>query len=333
MLSRLGAEIYGFALAPNTKPSMFASLGLEDLCASSVFSDIRNLDALKRAFADARPDIVIHMAAQPIVSEGYRDPIGTFDTNVMGTIHLLEVCRSMAAGQVLVVSSDKCYRNDELGRPFTENDPLGGKDPYSASKAGTEIAAETYRSSFFGDDDSPLIASGRAGNVIGGGDWSIDRLFPDAARAFAQGQQLIVRNPDSVRPWQHVLEPVCGYLLLVEKLANDPNLAKGWNFGPIPSEGTTVRRVVDMAVVAWGADATWTTPDTVQSFGESKLLTLDCTAADTAFGWRSVLSIEQTIKWTMQWYRKYEEFGPKATRALTTDQIEDYFLLQKRSSS
>lgn len=241
-------------------------------------------------------------------------------------------CDSELDRQVLVVSSDKCYRNDELGRPFTENDPLGGKDPYSASKAGTEIAAESYRSSFFGADDAPLIASARAGNVIGGGDWSMDRLFPDATRAFAQGRQLIVRNPDSVRPWQHVLEPVCGYLLLVEKLAKDPNRAKGWNFGPIPPEGVTVRRVVDMAVAAWGADATWTTPETIQSFAESKLLTLDCTAAEAAFGWRSVLSAEQTIKWTMQWYRTFQEFGPKAARALTNDQIEDYFALQNRGS-
>lgn len=325
-LQRLGAEVHGYSLAPVTDPSMFDALGLETLCTSHRIADIRDQDALIAAVEDVQPDIAIHMAAQPIVSLGYKEPVETFAVNVMGTAHFLEACRKAQVTRVLVVSSDKCYRNDETGVPFREEDPLGGHDPYSASKAGTEIVVGSWRASFLNAESGTSLASARAGNVIGGGDWSQDRLLPDAARAFAKGESLLIRSPDSVRPWQHVLEPVFGYLALIEQMLDDPTLAQGWNFGPIPPEGVAVRGVVDNAVAAWGEGAAWTLPPDYKEpkFEEAKLLLLDCERVTTKLSWKPALSLPEAVSWTMDWYRTFYEQGREATRALSDDQISQY---------
>jgi len=305
---------------------MFDALGLEALCTSHRIADIRDQDALIVAVQDVQPDIAIHMAAQPIVSLGYKEPVETFAVNVMGTAHFLEACRKAQVSRVLVVSSDKCYRNDETGVPFRENDPLGGHDLYSESKAGTEIVVGSWRASFLNAENGMSLASARAGNVIGGGDWSQDRLLPDAARAFAKGESLLIRSPDSVRPWQHVLEPVYGYLSLVEQMLDDPALAQSWNFGPIPPEGVVVREVVENAVAAWGDGAAWTLPPDYQKpeFEEAKLLLLDCELVATKLGWKPALSLPEAVAWTMTWYRTFYEQGGEAARTLCDDQISRY---------
>ncbi len=325
VLEKLGAQIFGYSLEPETTPSMFTAFRLDALCGDHRIGDVRDFTVLRDAIAQAEPDIAIHMAAQPIVSTGYESPLETFDTNVMGTANFLEACRTAKVPLTIVVSSDKCYRNDETGLPFKEDDALGGKDPYSASKAGTEIAVAAWAASFMNEANSMRLASGRAGNVIGGGDWSRDRLLPDAARAFSEGADMHVRSPHSIRPWQHVIEPVCAYLLLAEKLAVDPAKARGWNFGPIPSIGRPVREVMDLATAAWGASASWTSPEENGfNLKEAITLLLDSSDAHDDLGWMPRLSIAEAVDWTMQWYRDFYLTGPEAAKAMTTRQIEAY---------
>lgn len=338
MLSELGAAVHGYALAPHTDPSMFELLKLQDICASHAVDDIRDKDRLAAALHAADPDIVIHMAAQPIVSEGYAKPVETFDINVMGTVHLLEACRTLRKDAlVLVVSSDKCYQNPEGSSKLKEHDPLGGEDPYSASKAGTEIVVRAYQESFFNNSDNRTrVVSVRAGNVVGGGDWSLDRLIPDAIRAFTARESFVVFNPDDVRPWQHVIEPVYGYLLLIEKMAERAELAASWNFGPIPSVGASVRDVADFAVRMWGDNAVWDQPKELRTFSETKLLLLDSSAIHRAIGWTPVLNLEETIGWTMSWYKTAVKSGGDAGAdigKLTRQQISDYLQRQSRISS
>lgn len=325
VLRQLGAEVFGYSHAPETTPSMFTAFGLDALCAGHRIADVRDYATLRAAAAAARADVAIHMAAQPIVSTGYEAPLETFDTNVMGTANFLEACRQAKVPLTIVVSSDKCYRNNETGLPFKEEDALGGKDPYSASKAGTEIAVAAWASSFMNDANGMRLASGRAGNVIGGGDWSRDRLLPDAARAFSAGTDMHVRSPKSIRPWQHVLEPVCAYLLLAEQLSDDPSKARGWNFGPIPSIGRPVEEVMDLAVAAWGDGARWTSPEE-DGFGlkEAITLLLDSSDAHDRLGWMPRLSLEEAVDWTMGWYRDFYVGGTDTARTTTARQIEAY---------
>jgi len=329
----MGAEVTGFALAPNTEPSLFDALGLSDRLDHHI-GDIRNAKQLRDALLGARPDIVLHLAAQPIVSEGYADPVGTFATNVMGVVHLLDACRALDnPAQVLVVSSDKCYRNDNSGRAFAISDPLGGNDPYSASKAGTEIVVGAYGASYFGDGAHVRLASARAGNVVGGGDWSLNRLVPDGARSFAAGAPLVLRNPLATRPWQHVLEPLHGYLALVEAVQSDTRFARPWNFGPVMNTHESVGRVADLMAGAWGGGATVEITSAPQDWEEAKTLDIDSSETLGALGWAPVLDLATTIDWTVAWYRTfYETPDVSAVRAVTQAQIDDYVALQAQRS-
>lgn len=324
-LHELGAIVTGYALAPETNPSMFELLGLADLIDSHI-GDIRDPLTLRAAMLDAKPDVVLHLAAQPIVSTGYSDPVGTFGTNVMGVVNLLEVCRELGGDlAVLIVSSDKCYRNDDTGRRFRINDPLGGKDPYSASKAGTEIVVGAYTASYFSDPAGPMVASARAGNVVGGGDWSTDRLLPDGARAFSQGKPLALRNPLATRPWQHVIEPLYGYLVLVEAMVRDRSFARAWNFGPSDRNHVPVGDLAELFVKAWGNGARVEITTDRQSWTEAKTLDLDCAETYQELGWFPVLDIDATASWTADWYRTvYADPTIKTVRGATKRQIADY---------
>ncbi len=332
-LARMGADVTGFALPPATTPALFDVLGLaEDL--THIPGDIRDAAALAKAVRTAAPDVVLHLAAQPIVSEGYADPVATFETNVMGVVHLLEACRSLqAAAQVLIVSSDKCYRNDGSGRAFAVNDPLGGEDPYSASKAGTEIVAQSYAASFFGAASPVRIATARAGNVIGGGDWATNRLIPDGARAFSAQVPLVLRNPLATRPWQHVLEPLHGYLALVEAMATEPRLAGAWNFGPALNAHESVGHVADLMARAWGEGARVEITSDRQDWHEAKTLDIDTTVTAAQLGWTGVLPLDTAVGWSAEWYRQQATApGRAALRALTQRQIESYVALQDTHS-
>jgi CDP-glucose 4,6-dehydratase len=291
----------------------------------SLTGDLRDREALARAFESARPEIVLHLAAQALVREGYRDPIETYSTNVLGTAHLLEAARHAPSVRVVVsVTSDKCYQNREWEWGYRENDPLGGRDPYSSSKACAELVTAAYRDSFFGDGAGgppAAVATGRSGNVIGGGDWSADRLVPDLIRAFAAGHPARIRNPDATRPWQHVLEPLRGYLALAERLWTEGReLAQAWNFGPAERDHRPVRWIADRLAEHWGADAGWESDDGEHP-AEATLLKLDCSKARRRLGWEPRLPLEDALAWLVRWYR---EAGRRDARELTLEQITDY---------
>ncbi len=300
-LSSMGAEVFGLALDPPSWPSLFA---LAELSRSvrDVRGDVRDVAVVTQAVRDAQPDIVFHLAAQSLVRQSYRDPLGTFATNVMGTANVLEAVRAQEGVRAVVVaSSDKCYRNDELGRAFVESDSLGGHDAYAASKAGTEHVVEGYRSSFFANR-STLIASVRAGNVIGGGDWADDRLVPDLVRARASGQPIRVRNPTAIRPWQHVLEPLCGYIVLAERLhAGDHSVARAFNFGPGASSEQTVETLLSRCVDEWG-DRPEVVYDRSPQPHEAGVLRLDAGLAHRQLGWQPRWHFATAVERTAAWY-------------------------------
>lgn len=303
LLLLAGAEVTGFALPPQTDPALFNLAGLEGEM-RSVIGDIRDYDALKAAFDAARPEIVIHMAAQPIVRESYRDPVGTYSTNVMGTVHLLEcVRRSDSVRSVLNVTTDKVYENKEWSRGFRETDPLDGFDPYSNSKSCSELVTHSYRSSFL-SERGIAVSTARAGNVIGGGDFSADRIVPDCVRAVQAGEAVKLRNPNSLRPYQHVLDPLSAYLLIVERQYKDQSLAGWYNVGPESCNCVSTRRLADLFCQAWGSGASW------ESTGESgphedAVLTLDCAKICTALGWQSRWPIEQAVEKTVEWTKTW----------------------------
>jgi CDP-glucose 4,6-dehydratase len=282
----------------------------EHVC--SIIGDIRDLSTLQSAIDEKRPEIVIHMAAQPLVRRSYHDPVETFSTNVMGTVNVLESIRFTNTARVgLVVTSDKCYENREWLWPYRENEPLGGYDPYSSSKACAEIVTAAYRKSFFSNvapnDNRTMIATARAGNVIGGGDWAEDRLVPDIIRAFEKGNPLIIRNPAAVRPWQHVLDPLNGYLMLIERLwEGNFKFADAWNFGPDNNGAKPVAWVVSKVADLWGEGADWSTTEESQPH-EAHNLALDSTKARTVLRWEPTLTTEDAIKWTVEWYRDYSK--------------------------
>jgi CDP-glucose 4,6-dehydratase len=261
-LQRLGAEVTGFSLASPTNPSLFAVAKVE-MGMTSIIGDIRDGEALSRAMEAARPDVVIHMAAQSLVRHSYVNPVETYSTNVMGTVHLLEAVRAVGTVRaVIVVTSDKCYENREWVWSYRENDPMGGYDPYSNSKGCSELVVAAYRSSYFNpanyEKHGVALASARAGNVIGGGDWAADRLIPDMLRAAALGQPVVIRSPHAIRPWQHVLEPLAGYMLLVEKMCTSGReFSEGWNFGPNDDAAKPVEWIAGTMTAQWGAGATW----------------------------------------------------------------------------
>ena len=312
LLDRLGARVTGISLAPDTMPSMFDLIGGADLCDHHI-ADIRDAAAVEAIVTRAEPDIVLHLAAQPLVRASYIDPIGTYQTNVMGTAHVLEACRKAASVRTIVsVTTDKCYANDGRTEGYREDAPLGGHDPYSNSKACAELVSACWRDSFLGERRTGL-ATARAGNVIGGGDWSTDRLVPDAIRAFSAGRTLQVRNPNAVRPWQHVLEPLTGYLLLAEAMAVDPaRFARGWNFGPAAADMASVRDVIDLLGRHWGVTQPWATQPGDHPH-EAAMLTLDSSAVADALGWRPRLTLDRALALTADWYRAEDKLG--ATRA------------------
>ena len=326
-LQKVGAGVTALALDPPTQPNLFETAGI----AAGIDSrrgDIRDYDALAAALRDSGASIVFHLAAQAIVADGYRLARDTFATNLTGTVNLLDAVRGCPAIEaVVVVTSDKCYLPSPTGDPLREGDPLGGKDPYSASKSCADIAAASWRESFFSAEDSPRVATARAGNVIGGGDWSSHRLLPDAVRAFHAGTPLALRMPGAIRPWQHVLEALSGYLLLAERLCGKggPGCARAWNFGPAAADHLTVGEVAGRCAKLWGGEAR------VEIAGsnfqeETATLRLDATQAHKLLGWRPRWNADAALRHTLDWYRAwYADAGDSAAiRALTLAQIDDY---------
>lgn len=310
-LESLGAKVSGFALEPPTEPSLFELAGLADTIDSTI-ADIRDRNAVSDVIARVDPEIVIHMAAQPIVRTSHIEPVETYDTNIMGTVHLLDAVRgSKSVKAVVCITSDKCYQNNEWDWGYREDDRLGGKDPYSSSKACAEIVIAAMGRSFFNPDNyadhGVAIASVRAGNVIGGGDWAADRLIPDTMRAFMDGKAVVIRNPISTRPWQHVLEPLHGYLTVAERLWNHgPEYAKAWNFGPAEDDAKPVQWIVDKATQLWGQDASWHLDEAV-NLKEDTFLQLDCSRAHKHLGWQPVLRLDSALDWIVEWFKAYRD--------------------------
>lgn len=320
LLRELGAKATGLAAGEPTQPTLFQTLELGREV-ESIRGDVRDPDAVRRAVADTRPDIVLHMAAQALVRRSYEDPIGTYATNVVGTANVLEAARAEPAVRAtLVVTSDKCYRLPDDGRRCVEDDPLGGEDPYSSSKACAELVTAAYRDSFGSAPDGPAIASARAGNVIGGGDWATDRLVPDAMRAALEGKPVAVRNPDAVRPWQHVLGPLSGYLVLTERICADREVAGPYNFGPEPADERPVRDVASAICECWGDGLAW---EPVGGGGpaEAPALRIDSTKAWEQLGWRPHWDLEAGVRATVSWFKRYRE-GEAA--GATVDQARAY---------
>jgi CDP-glucose 4,6-dehydratase len=300
-LNNLGAEVCGFSLAPNTSPNLFDGLNLANLVNSTI-GDIRDLDLLKKTFEDFQPEIVFHLAAQPLVRRSYLEPIETYSTNVMGTINVLEAIRSVkTVKSVVIVTTDKVYENFESAIGYTENDRLGGFDPYSNSKACAELAVSAYRNSFFAKSET-LIATARAGNVIGGGDWSEDRLLPDVFRSLIFGKELIIRNPNSVRPWQHVLEPLNGYMMLAGRLFNgDRSFAESWNFGPEEEDSKSVGWILEEIKKLWNGEVNWKITQGTHPH-ETSFLMLDSNKSKTRLGWQPRLNLIEGLRLTSDWY-------------------------------
>lgn len=321
-LSILGAEVHGYSDLPPSDPFMFHLTGLDREFAGTR-GDIGDLDRLSRAMQDFAPDLVIHMAAQPLVRRSYVEPVETFRTNVLGTVNVLEAIRRTPSVRAVVnVTSDKCYENREAGVPFRESDPMGGSDPYSASKGCAELAAAAWSRSFF-KDGTPLLASVRAGNVIGGGDFGEDRLLPDMVRAFSSNEPVHIRSPKAVRPWQFVLEPLSGYLSLASKLLDgDSTFAGGWNFGPDTTDTQTVGEVVTAFTQQWGDDARCEMA-TGDHPHEAHILRLDCSKATEVLGWAPRTDVHTAIEWSVEWYRLWHS-DPQGLRKLTEQQISRF---------
>ena len=309
-LTDLGADVTGFALAPPTRPNLFDIAGVEALL-HHIQGDVRDTATLTAAVRDARPDIVLHLAAQSLVRASYDDPVGTYATNVMGTVNLLEaVRRTPSVRAVVCVTSDKCYENLETGHAYREGDALGGYDPYSSSKGCSELVAAAFRRSFFNPDrpadHAAAVATARAGNVVGGGDWAVDRLVPDLMRAFSTGRRPTIRFPAAVRPWQHVLEPLAGYMLLAERLwGGEPGMAEGWNFGPAEADARTVGAVAAALADAWGEGAGWDLTGEAQPH-EATYLRLDCAKAHDRLGWRPVWGLDAGLSRTVDWHQAHK---------------------------
>ena len=309
-LHQLKANIHGYALNPPTDPNLFEAARIKTLLASDTRADLLDLSALKSTFKNVQPEVVFHLAAQPLVRESYRDPLKTLATNVMGTAHVLEAARTTASVKaIIIVTTDKVYESMEWAYPFREVDPLGAHDPYSASKAAAEIVTASYRSCFFDGESGQLarIATVRAGNVIGGGDWAADRLVPDCLRAFANNEAVCLRYPKAVRPWQHVLEPISGYLKLAELLSapGSEKFARAWNFGPDASGDATTEDVAQMIARFWGDCAYVKKITSAHNVYETGLLRLDSTRARTELGWKPQWSLQTALQLTVHWYRDW----------------------------
>lgn len=326
-LTSMGAKVTGYSLAPNTSPNLFEAANIASLCERTCIEDIRDLDSLRNALVETSPDVVIHMAAQPLVRYSYTNPVETYATNVMGTVHVLEAIRSCPSVRAaVIVTTDKCYENKEWVWGYRENEPMGGYDPYSNSKGCAELVTAAYRQSFFPesayDNHRVAIASARAGNVIGGGDWSQDRLVPDAIAAFEVHKTLQIRNPRATRPWQHVLEPISGYLVLAQALYAEGAAFNGaWNFGPQDSDARSVQEVVELLISQWGSPAAWQQDGSPQPH-EAHFLKLDCSKANQNLGWRARWTLENAIAAIVEWQDAYRK--KKDILALTRKQIKSY---------
>jgi CDP-glucose 4,6-dehydratase len=325
-LQSLGVDLTGFAMAAPTKPSLFEEAGVA-AGMRSIVGDIRELATLQKSIVEAQPEILIHLAAQPLVRYSYQNPVETYATNVMGTVHVLEAVRNAPSVKaVVVVTTDKCYENREWEWGYRENEPMGGHDPYSNSKGCAELVTSAYRRSFL-QRQGVAVASARAGNVIGGGDWAADRLIPDILRAFAQKQPALIRNPNAIRPWQHVLEPLRGYLTLAEKLFTyGLAFEEGWNFGPNEEDAKTVAWVADQMVSMWGTGA-GVAVDNHAHPHEANYLKLDISKARGRLNWHPALRLPRALELTTQWYKAHATGSD--VRAITQTQIEDYQTLTK----
>lgn len=326
-LTKMGARVTGYALSPITQPNLFQTVKLDTHIENNIIADICDYTSLLACFQQYEPEIVFHLAAQALVRYSYNAPVETYMTNVMGTVHLLEAARHTSSVKVIVnVTTDKCYENKEWGWAYRENDRLGGYDPYSSSKACAELVSQAYRQSFF--NHHIALATVRAGNVIGGGDWSEDRLIPDIIRAWGKNQPVLIRNPEAQRPWQHVLEPLCGYLLLAKKLYPDENnsassqkYTQAYNFGPNESDAQPVKWVLDKMALLWGDSVQWQQEKTHQPH-EAQLLRLDSSQAKQQLGWTPQWPLPVALKKTINWYQAFAQNTDMLS--LTYQQIEAY---------
>ena len=325
-LQSMGAELVGYSLAPPSDPSLFYVANVADEMLS-LEGDVRDLDHILKVVKQHRPEVVIHMAAQALVRPSYEFPVDTYATNVMGTVNVLEAVRKVGGVKaVLCITSDKCYENREWVWGYREDEPMGGYDPYSNSKGCAELVVSAYRNSFFSaatySQHGVALATARAGNVIGGGDWALDRLVPDILRAIMAKQTVVIRNPDAIRPWQHVLEPLNGYLMLVEQLAaNGAKYAEGWNFGPADEDAKPVSWIVDRLMASIGDGATWEL-DGAEQPHEAHYLKLDCSKARTQLGFRPRLDLATTLDWISEWCQAY--MAGQDMRSVTLSQMERY---------
>lgn len=321
-LQLMGAKVVGYAREPATDPNLFTILNLQQKI-HSVEGDVCDLPKLQSIVRDYKPDIIFHLAAQALVRESYKNPIDTYQTNVMGTVNIHEAARHCSSVKALInVTTDKCYENRESLHPYQESDRIGGYDAYSCSKACSEMVTQSYRQAFNSPTDALGIASARAGNVIGGGDWSKDRLIPDVILAAQENREVIIRSPQAIRPWQHVLEPINAYLLLAERLFNDKSsFAEAWNFGPNTDSVVSVEKVLDLAKKTWPGKINWRLDQCPQPH-EAQLLQLDSSKAKQKLSWRQKLQIEDAIQWTIDWYRRHE--AGEDMLSFTTSQILNY---------
>jgi len=325
-LAHMGARVAGYALAPATRPSLFEVAAVADGMVSGI-GDVRDLERLSEFVGTRAPEVVFHLAAQPLVRRGYREPVETYATNVMGTVHLLEAVRRAGGVRVVVnVTSDKCYENREWHWGYREADALGGRDPYSNSKGCSELVTAAYRAAFFGPDPAGgpgvAVASARAGNVIGGGDWSEDRLVPDIVRSVQAGRPVWIRHPHAVRPWQHVADPLNGYLVLAERMWADPaGFAEAWNFGPSPDDAWPVARVTEALLARWEGAPAWQ-PEPGDHPHEAATLILDAAKARARLGWHPRWDIARAIAETVDWYR--DQIAGADMRKATLAQIERF---------
>ncbi|HEX5393968.1 MAG TPA: CDP-glucose 4,6-dehydratase [Rhodocyclaceae bacterium] len=326
-LQSLGAEVTGYALTPPTDPSLFETARVAEGM-TSIIGDIRDGEPLAQAMIQAQPEIVIHMAAQPLVRRSYAEPVETYATNVMGTVHLFEAVRRTPVVKAVVnVTSDKCYENQERAQGYREDEPMGGFDPYSSSKGCAELVTAAYRNSYFSPDRNATsrfvaVASARAGNVIGGGDWAEDRLIPDFLRAIGAGRPVVIRSPHAIRPWQHVLEPLGGYLLLARKLVEQGQpFAEAWNFGPEDDDANPVQWIVEQLTERWGDDARWQLDSQVQPH-EAQFLRLDCSKARSRLDWQPRWNLSTALDAIVDWHQAWR--AGQDMRAVTLNQIHEF---------
>ena len=325
LLYKLNAKVKGYALSPKTNQNLFDIVNENERICESIIHDIRDIGKLREELLVFKPDYIFHLAAQPLVRYSYKEPVETFEVNAMGTTYLLDAIRFLEGKcTIIIITTDKVYHNNESEKAYHEEDQLGGYDPYSSSKAMAELVTNSYRNSYFNPDHfdthQKSVATARAGNVIGGGDWSDDRIIPDIIKALSSDEPIVVRNPNSVRPWQHVLEPLCGYLLLAAKLAEDPKGISGaWNFGPWPEDQLTVLELVNMAISSWGSGSIQVNREAAAAH-EAGLLKLNISKAVKSLSWKPILNAETAINWTLDWYKQ----GVVNRKKYTFHQIEEY---------